>query len=239
MAKAAVKQSKRLKSRDPVRTRTAILDAATSLLAAEGRDALNISRVAKLAGVNRGTAYLHFRSRETLTQATLEAVSRKLCERTFVPPEVLETLPLAESMSRTYNLARFAVENPALGQIWLNYILTSERGVADPFWDRWHASTKALVASPYARPGVDAEVLAVVLLSAYFTWPIWAEKHLSSRAKSRRTIAVRLGREMSRLILAGVMRPDWESAEATVFKKPCLGASQESVQAVESVQPPR
>jgi AcrR family transcriptional regulator len=202
-------------TRDPDRTRSAILAAAITLLAREGRDALNVSRVAKLARISRGTAYLHFRSREELTLAALEAVSLRLCEVAFIPAGQLARMSVADSLSRTHRLAQFAMQNQALGQVWLNYILTSDGLASDPFWVRWNALTQALVASPLARPDVDAEVLAVILLSSYFIWPVWAGKQASLRGSSRRTLADRLANEVSRLLLAGVLRPDLAEAKAT------------------------
>ena len=64
-------------------TRQAILSAAKSLLAEQGRDALNMSRVARRARINRGTTYLHYDSREALLLDTLEDVSRELCAEIF------------------------------------------------------------------------------------------------------------------------------------------------------------
>ena len=46
--------------RDPERTREAILEVAAKLLARDGPEGLSVSQVAKVAGVNRGTAYHHF-----------------------------------------------------------------------------------------------------------------------------------------------------------------------------------
>ena len=58
--------------RDPESTRVAILEAAKTVLAREGAEALSVSSVAKLAGVNRGTAYQHFQVKEDLVRATLD-----------------------------------------------------------------------------------------------------------------------------------------------------------------------
>ncbi|HKY89968.1 MAG TPA: TetR/AcrR family transcriptional regulator [Nevskiaceae bacterium] len=191
-------------TRDPVRTRAAILAAARELLAREGRDALNVRNVAELAGVNRGTAYLHFASREELTLATLEDVSRQLSQIAFLTIVDDEAPHPEEWLGKADELARFAMENPTLGQIWLNYILSSDRVKSDPFWLKWMDATRAIVESRHARPGIDAEVLAVMLLSSYFVWPTWAQAHYP-RSADRPTLAQRLSKEVIRLISNGVL----------------------------------
>ena len=78
---ASTKNSPR--RRDPELTRNAILDAAQQCLARDGAEGVSVSAVAKLAGVNRGTAYQHFHSKEALIRATLERVSQQLLDATF------------------------------------------------------------------------------------------------------------------------------------------------------------
>ncbi len=66
--------------RNPQATREEILAAARTVLASDGPDGLSLSRVAHLAGVNRGTAYQHFETREDLIQATVDWVSEHLLQ---------------------------------------------------------------------------------------------------------------------------------------------------------------
>jgi AcrR family transcriptional regulator len=61
--------------RDPTGTRAAILEAARTVLAKDGPEGLSVSQVSQLAGVNRGTAYQHFQTREQLLAATVAWVS--------------------------------------------------------------------------------------------------------------------------------------------------------------------
>jgi len=65
-------------TRNPDGTREAILEAAREVLAQDGQEGLSVSQVARRAGVNRGTAYQHFQTREQLIEATAEWVSEKL-----------------------------------------------------------------------------------------------------------------------------------------------------------------
>ena len=71
-------ENRRRRRRDPERTREAILEAARTRLAKDGPEGLSLSEVAHLAGVNRGTAYQHFETRDKLIKATAQWVSDKL-----------------------------------------------------------------------------------------------------------------------------------------------------------------
>ena len=62
-------QTRTRRSRDPAATREVILEAARALLAKDGPEGISLSEVATLAGVNRGTAYQHFETREKLIEA--------------------------------------------------------------------------------------------------------------------------------------------------------------------------
>ena len=66
------------RARNPDGTRETILEAAREVLAQDGQEGLSVSEVARRAGVNRGTAYQHFQTREQLVEATVRWVSDKL-----------------------------------------------------------------------------------------------------------------------------------------------------------------
>ena len=77
------------RARDPVATREAILEAARALLAKDGPDGVSLSEVAHLAGVNRGTAYQHFETREKLIEATADWVSERMFRSVFGDPDTI------------------------------------------------------------------------------------------------------------------------------------------------------
>src|SRR5215510_14331469 len=117
------------KKRDPQRTREAILEAAREVLAQDGKEGLSVAQVAQRAGVNRGTAYQHFQTREQLIEATVEWVSDKLYRAVFGDPAVAKEQPVGTLSVEAVNdnLASFAMENPALGRVWLLEVLSSSR----------------------------------------------------------------------------------------------------------------
>ena len=66
--------------RNPEATREIILEAARKLLASDGPEGLSVVSVTQAAGVNRGTIYVHFESREKLIAETIESVSTLLLQ---------------------------------------------------------------------------------------------------------------------------------------------------------------
>src|SRR5262245_45745080 len=88
------KPSRTRRPREPDRTREAILEAAREVLAQDGKEGLSVVRVAHRAGVNRGTAYQHFQTREQLIDATVAWVSDKLYQAVFGDPVVAKDQPV-------------------------------------------------------------------------------------------------------------------------------------------------
>lgn len=165
--------------RDPQATREAILEAACTLMARSGPDAVSLSAVAQLAEVNRGTAYQHFAMRENLVQATLEWVADKMFRAVFGDPETIgerrvEEVDPADMASR---LSAFAMENHAVCRVWLMQVLASPDASKDVFWREYSGSLRRFADSDLAVPGIDVEALAVMNLAGAFLWPIWAGAH--------------------------------------------------------------
>jgi AcrR family transcriptional regulator len=200
------------RKRDPEATREAILEAAREVLAQDGKEGLSVSQVAQLAGVNRGTAYQHFQTREQLLEATAAWVSDKLYRAVFGDPNHPDEKAGAEVDSRDVEainarLVAFAIENPALSRIWLFEVLSSSRPSSDPFWRQYASSFERFAKSSLAQPGIDTEVLSVLFLAGTFLWPVWARSHARS-AKERERMAKRFAREVLRLTLHGTLRPE-------------------------------
>lgn len=197
----------RRSKRNPDGTRTAILQAAGSLLAQDGPEGLSVSQVAQLAGVNRGTAYQHFPSREHLLEATTAWVSDQLRQAVFGEEQEDGSFGQMDPMNMTEQMAAFAMENPELGRVWLFEVLSSSHPETDPFWTQFRSLFEQFTQSDLAQPGIDAEVHAVIMLIGTFLWPVFARAH-SRTAKERQQFAKRFSNEMLRLSLHGTMRPE-------------------------------
>jgi AcrR family transcriptional regulator len=199
----------RRRPRDPEATREVILEAARTLLAKDGPEGISLSEVAHLAGVNRGTAYQHFETREKLIQATTEWVSDKLFRAAFGDPATIgeRRIDEVDIADMTDRLSDFAMENPELCRVWLLQLLASPDPAADPFWREYLGSLERWAKSDLAVPGIDAEVLSVMNLAGIFLWPIWARSHAEDAA-ARSRLARRFAKEVLRLSMYGSLRPD-------------------------------
>ncbi len=205
----SVQPKKIRRKRDPGGTREAILRAARQVLAHGGKEGLSVAEVAQRAGVNRGTAYQHFQTREQLIEATAAWVSDKLYRAVFGHP-VIAGQPSVESANPKAiikHLAAFAMENPELGRVWLFELLSSQRPASDPFWRQYRSSFEVFAKTELAQPDIDTEVACVLSLAGVFLWPVWARSHARS-GKERQELAHRYSREVLRLSLHGTLRPE-------------------------------
>lgn len=197
------------RARDPEATHEAILDAAHRLLARNGPEAVSLSEVARLAGVNRGTAYQHFDTREGLIEATVAWASDRLFRAVFGDPQTIghRRVEEVDVAAMTDRLTDFAMREPDLCRVWLMQILASPDPSADPFWGEYVGSLKRFAATDLAEPGVDAEALAVLTLAGTFLWPVWARVH-ADNPREQAALARRLANETLRLSLFGSMRAE-------------------------------
>jgi AcrR family transcriptional regulator len=198
-------QDKR-RPRDPEATRADILEAALTLLSKEGPEAVSLSAVAVLAGVNRGTAYQHFETRENLVAATLELVSERMFRAVFGDPDVIgeRDVEKVDMVETTESLTTFAMENPDLCRIWLLQLLTLPDPTQDPFWREYAGSIERFARTDLAQPSIDTTVVSVITLAGTFLWPVWARSHSRDEA-GRKALADRFSTEMLRLTLRGTL----------------------------------
>lgn len=200
-------EDRKRRPRDPEATREAILEAARTLLAQDGPEGLSLSEVAHLAGVNRGTAYQHFETREKLIKATADWVSDKLFRAAFGDPESIgeRRVESVDVPALTDRMANFAMENPELCRIWLLQVLSAPNPASDPFWREYVGSLDRFAATELAEENIDTEVLSVTMLAGTFLWPLWALAHAEGPV-DRKRLAHRFAQECLRLSLYGSMK---------------------------------
>lgn len=199
------------RKRDPERTRELILEAAREVMAQDGKEGVSVVEVARRAGVNRGTAYQHFQTREELIEATAAWVSEKLYRAVF--GDWLEAAGGEPGTAgndveaANQNLASFAMDNPELCRIWLFEVLGSKQPSQDAFWRQYESSFRQFSKTDFAQPGMDVEVLSVLFISGAFIWPVWVRAHART-AKERQQMFMRYTREILRLTMHGTLRPE-------------------------------
>jgi len=220
----ATKQDNNRRKRDPETTRAAILEAAKTVLARDGAEGLSVSTVAKVAGVNRGTAYQHFQLKEDLVRATLDSVSHQLLDAVFegggpdgeVPegqlkPDRDHMDEVIERMAAfNMRLAEYAIENSDLCRVWLFDVLSRENPRQDVFYKRFEQAVQTLAESDAGIEDVDVEVQSVMILTGYFMWPVWVRAHARSK-KARKEMARRYAMEVLRNAMYGVLQVDTHS----------------------------
>lgn len=195
--------------RDPEATRDAILKAARELVAERGSEGMTISEVAHRAGVNRGTVYQHFRNRDELATAVQAWFSNSL------GPMLTGDGPVGERIDR---LLEFFVEHPETARLWVREMLSNPDAGPKSNWIAFVDTLRTFTATDKAQPGIDPEMLARILLAAPLVWSLWANQGAGDVAARE---VGRFAREIKRLLLFGVMRPEaWPEMVAEVAAAP-------------------
>lgn len=193
---------------DPESTRREILQAALEVLAKDGPESLSVAEVARRAGVNRGTAYQHFPTREDLAHATASWVSERIHNEFYGDFESLaETNEVYPADLAVERLSAFAMNNPELSRAWLFDVMSTQGTVTDTFWKRYVEELGEFAKSDYGRDDIDVEVLAFITLSSALLWPIWVGAHAKS-GRARVKMQQRFVDEMLRLVLFGSLIPE-------------------------------
>ena len=195
MPKAAPTQ--RARRADYWTTRRRILDAARQLTAERGPESLTVSEVAHQAGLNRTTAYQHFRTRDELVAAVMDELANDLADM-FDRPGPLE--------ERLEFMAFYLADHPEIARLALHHLL-AENPLPRIGLDRFVAEVRKLTDTDGARPDVDAEMLAPILGAVGLLWPLFARIEFDGPEASAAATR-RLTRELKRLLLHGVLRPE-------------------------------
>jgi AcrR family transcriptional regulator len=196
----------RARRSDFQRTRRRIIEAARQLMAVRGPESLTVSAVAHTAGIHRTTAYQHFRTRDELVRAVTEELIAEVAER------LAEPRPIAE---RIDSLAGYFLEHPELARLTLHWLLT-ESPFPHEGWQLFRQETRNLAESAGARAGVDPEMLGHLLMAVAVLWPLHARIEFED-AEAARAATARLTRELKRLLLYGLLRPEeWPALVADV-----------------------
>jgi hypothetical protein len=110
------------------------------------------------------------------------------------------------------------VENPDIGRIWLFDVLSRENPRDDVFYKRFAQALQTLAESDASLDDMDVEVLAVMMLTGYFLWPVWVRSHARSK-KARKQMAERYAAEVLRLSMHGVLRADSHALMKAYLKR--------------------
>ena len=182
---------------DAQQNRARLLAAARDLVSESGPEALTVSGVARRAGLNRSTAYQHFRDREQLVEAVGNEFARDL-HRMFSEPR--------DFGAQVDFFVDYFQEHPDIARIWLFRLLSGE-SVGGRGWKSYVAAFERLAKSPRSQAGIDAEMLAAIAMTSAMVWSLMSRGRSSSR-RAQHAETSRFAREFKRLFLHGALRPE-------------------------------
>ena len=140
-------------------THQQMIETAVRLLSEKGPDALSLSELSRVMGINRTTVYYHFHSREDLLAAVKAWSSEQLAR-------ALE--PFATPAERIDYITRFVLDNPELIRLWIDEFVSG--GDIRSSYPRWDELVDGIRVS-LADKGVDAEIYCVMLLASAYIAP--------------------------------------------------------------------
>ena len=153
-------------------THLALIETAVRLVSEKGMEALSLSEVARVAGVNRTTIYYHFASREALIAAVREWSAEQL-GKAFASTDTPE--------NRTRYITRFVLENPEVVALWTEDLLSPGRIVDRyPAFDAMAAGFDQHFAKDARCEGMDGQAYATFLL----TWAMLAPRIYRNSVRS-------------------------------------------------------
>jgi AcrR family transcriptional regulator len=174
----------------------ALVAAARELFAERGPDGLTIVEVAKRAGLNRSTAYQHFRNRQQLSEAVAEQFATELGEMLKEPRGLAEQIDF---------FVHYFEQHPEIARLWMYHLLSGESRPRAG-WGSYLESLERIAQNPRSLPGIDAEMLGVIGLTSSLVWSVMARQHAGSdRPAADETL--RFANELKRLFLAGTRGP--------------------------------
>ncbi len=195
--------------RDARESAARILRSARELLSARGPDGLTVSEVAHRAGLNRTTAYQHFRTRDELVGAVLAEIGHE------VTALLQEPRPIGDLID---SMLDFYVDQPEIARLWMYWLLADAPLESREVWNEFLARLQNLVDSPMGEDGVDAEMLSHILVSAFHVWSIRVRQETDNEAEVREATR-RFSRELKRLLLHGVLRAEhWPELTDAISK---------------------
>ncbi len=179
-------------------SREALLEAARQIVAEGGMEALTVVGVAKRAGLNRSTAYQHFRTRDALVRA----VSRE-----FVA-ELRRILSEPRSFGEQIDFfVHYFREHPHIARIWMFRLLQRRGAGMSGGWEDYVGALERLAKSGKSQDGIDAEMLGVIGMTPALVWSLMAaQRNQDEQAAEEETL--RFARELKRLFLFGALRPE-------------------------------
>ena len=191
---------------DAQHNRAALLKAARALVSESGPEALTVVAVARRAGLNRSTAYQHFKNREQILDAVGDAFAEEV-QRIFSEPR-----ELGEQIDFFVD---YFSRHPDIARIWMFRQLTGP-GENPAGWVDYVTALERLARSRRSQDGIDAEMLGIIGMTSALVWSLMTHQR-SQDPDEQRAETARFAHELKRLFLYGALRPErWPELVATL-----------------------
>ena len=164
-------------------------------MAERGPAGLTVWDVARRAGVNRGTAYQQFHSRDELIQAVVDSVALRAKRDLTEPSE-------RQSNDGLDQWVQYLVAQPELVRISVFRMLAGDSNPRNDLWADYVNAVRQGAGQASRSGGIDTEMFASILLGAAVFWSLRVQ---SGGARSSDT--ARFVRELKRLLLHGMGSP--------------------------------
>jgi len=163
-----------------------------------GAEALTVSAVARRAGLNRSTAYQHFKDREQIVRAVGRAFVEETRELLSEPRDLGEQIDF---------FVDYFSAHPDIARLWMFGLLGGQQGAGLPGWDEYVNGLERLAKSSRSRDGIDAEMLGTIGMTSALVWSLMSRQRTSDAGEQRDDTA-RFARELKRLFLYGALKPE-------------------------------
>ena len=208
VASATRRPDDKRETSNPEATRLAIVEAALKLLAEDDAAAFSVKAAARAAGVNRGTAYFHFGSREKLVSVAIEHAGRKINAKLYGLEHHSPNAKFhPDRIVILEEMALFLIQNPQLSRIWLSEVFGKGRLFSEPLTRNARDSVKEFSSSPFGEDNIDPEIFTIMTFGTYLLWSIALEPKKLSPVEQKK-MAARIVTEILRMSLFGSIIKD-------------------------------
>ena len=182
---------------DAQHNRTALLEAARELVSEGGAEGLAVAAVARRAGLNRSTAYHHFKDRDQILNAVSAAFGEELRGIFSEPRDFGEQIDF---------FVDYFSAHPDIARMWM-FRLLNDQSVNSPGWGDYVSALERLAKSSRSQDGIDAEMLGIIGMTSALVWSLMTRQR-SQDPDTQRTETARFAHELKRLFLFGALRPE-------------------------------
>jgi len=188
--------------------RDSILKAAQRLFAEKGYHGVSIDEIARKVDVSPAILYRHFKSKQVLYDAVLQAMSAQ--RESYVQTIINSGTSFEDVLTgMTQVYIKSISENPDLLRIEYQSLLDKNPAASDFFKNRWKSFTDYIEFSlnerlPYDTPNREVTILTAALMFQGMLREVLLQKHLQPEDRLEDVSMHELSHEMVRLFLRAV-----------------------------------